>query len=320
MFVEGLRELVAELERHPGVELSSAAIRPPADEQQLAAAEAAMGVPLPDDLREFYRQADGASISWRQPTPDDVDADYHGSIELLPVDEVSRDWRGIVHDDDDPADDPVRRCRPVDFYLPNQCAAWYQPDDAPACMCLWYRGVPPVVLPWSFTDYFTRLLEGRGAFGWFPAAVRSAGHTVDPDLASLERQFHDWYPVLFGSARPAPAAGGGVDEVEGAAGPEEPQRYRVRVVDPARGVDVTVSVADDEYVLDAVEEQGVALPYTCRAGACPDCAGRLRSGEVDQAEQSYLSAEQLRAGVVLTCVAYPASDCEIEMVAAPLPG
>ena len=49
------------------------------------------------------------------------------------------------------------------------------------------------------------------------------------------------------------------------------------------GTETTVTCESDQYILDAAEEQGVDMNYSCRAG-----------------------------GFVLTCVAYPTSDCLIE--------
>ena len=72
-------------------------------------------------------------------------------------------------------------------------------------------------------------------------------------------------------------------------------------------------VDGDDVLLDALEAQGVSLPYGCRYGGCISCAAKLLDGEVDQSEGVALNRRQLADGYVLLCVARPQSDCRLDV-------
>ena len=88
--------------------------------------------------------------------------------------------------------------------------------------------------------------------------------------------------------------------------------YQVTLID-TEGNKSTFECAEDTTVLDQADEEGIDAPYSCRAGACSTCAGKIIEGTVDQEEQSFLDDHQLDAGVVLTCVARPTSDVTIQL-------
>lgn len=73
----------------------------------------------------------------------------------------------------------------------------------------------------------------------------------------------------------------------------------------------TYAMADGETVLESLERQGVAVPNSCRAGACQSCLMQASDGALPPDSQKGLK-ESLRArGYFLACMCRPAGNLTV---------
>ena len=75
---------------------------------------------------------------------------------------------------------------------------------------------------------------------------------------------------------------------------------------------VTIDVAEDEYILEEAEDAGLRLPYDCRSGTCTTCRQKCLEGEIDQDMAFAISDEELKQGYRLICIGSPLSDIVLD--------
>ncbi|BBP44112.1 2Fe-2S iron-sulfur cluster-binding protein [Thiosulfativibrio zosterae] len=64
-------------------------------------------------------------------------------------------------------------------------------------------------------------------------------------------------------------------------------------------------------MLEALDEAGFDMPYSCRGGNCGACEVRLLSGNVEHIQDT---AYETRGKDILTCSVIPLTDVEIELI------
>ncbi|GKV24794.1 hypothetical protein SLEP1_g34361 [Rubroshorea leprosula] len=89
-------------------------------------------------------------------------------------------------------------------------------------------------------------------------------------------------------------------------------RHKVVLITPEGGRQQPFDCPENVDIVTQAWKNHIELPSTCNDGTCYSCAGKLIKGRVDQRKASSLSDKQIEEGYILTCVATPLSDVEIE--------
>ena len=82
---------------------------------------------------------------------------------------------------------------------------------------------------------------------------------------------------------------------------------KVQVINDGRSTSFELT-PDGENILDAGINNGMDLPFSCKAGVCATCKAKLIKGEVDMDVTNGLTAGEIEQGYILTCQSHPVSD------------
>ncbi|MCP4076883.1 MAG: 2Fe-2S iron-sulfur cluster binding domain-containing protein [Gammaproteobacteria bacterium] len=87
----------------------------------------------------------------------------------------------------------------------------------------------------------------------------------------------------------------------------EEKTSNVRVIADGRSIDIDLATVG-ENILDAGLNNGLELPFACKAGVCSTCKCKLMKGKVDMDISHGLESHEIEAGYILSCQAHPISD------------
>jgi curved DNA-binding protein CbpA len=69
-----------------------------------------------------------------------------------------------------------------------------------------------------------------------------------------------------------------------------------------------ILVEPRESLLEAAEERGFTWPYSCRGGACANCAVAVTEGEMEMPAGQILTREYIDQGIRLSCISAPTTE------------
>lgn len=195
--------MVEKLETNRNVKITRIAFGNPASDAEIEqATKLAEGV-LPDGVGDFFREVNGFHLEWEHTIKsikqhNDTD---NGVINILPLPQVFSDGKNITWFDDFEGGDKYKAVKPLDCFVPEACAAFYQPTGQPPQNTVYYHYFGEYLEDTSYTflEYIERILASRGYFYWIQTLCKNlqAQHEVANFRKNMPLIFDDYNDALF---------------------------------------------------------------------------------------------------------------------------
>jgi len=198
-----LEKMIAALAAHPFIQLERAEIHPPASPANMAKAVQLAGGRLPKGVEAFYRELNGLQLTWRHSVEEIREGDQSdcGYVNLLPVEQIFGDWKGVTWFDSFPGGERFRAVKPFDLFQPETCACFLQDVGASPkdCVAFHYLGESLIETNYTFAEYVERLMVSRGLWGWIHTLSMETADSPESAAARKKMRvlFSDFDGKLF---------------------------------------------------------------------------------------------------------------------------
>lgn len=204
-----LASMVEELRAHPAISVQRVYLSPPTEPYELADAVHQLAGAMPKGMVQMYEELGDFELAWAyMGKPDEDGEQLSGSVRILPVFDMMKDWENTLWFDFMEEENPARILRPFDFFRSDTCAGLMPrgPGEV-AQICFHAQGEDIWPTGLTFDDWFERLLQSRGMLYWLEACTAYGEESyeaqrlrrVGPSL------FEDFNPELFAPQTDAPA-------------------------------------------------------------------------------------------------------------------
>ncbi len=202
-FSQRIQSMIDDLQANPQVKILELTLNPPASSAEIETAIDRANGALPPGVAEFFGEMNGFHVLWEQQieSSQDESTAARGCINILPIGEVFRNWKGTTWFKGVEGGDRFKGVKPLDLFAPEACAAFCQSsEDVPdGNIYFHYFGEELQNTYYSFLEYFDRVLAARGYWYWIASLCEECQE--NPEVIDFRTKmpliFPDYQDELF---------------------------------------------------------------------------------------------------------------------------
>lgn len=147
---------------------------------------------MPSSVFDFHQDLNGLTIEWT--TTAEI-PDVKGSVKILSLKDILKDWKGIVYFDFTDDTDRIKKFYPIDFFIDEACVGAFlnEIDNQDCSLYLYGFGDEPINLNLDINGYIQMMVASKGFLYWQYSIIEILEGQENP----VSQRFKEWMPKLF---------------------------------------------------------------------------------------------------------------------------